>query len=223
MTEQEIHQKIEDDAAQAKEKTYGVIHEDVERSIAEGAQRRKRHKQLCARLLPVLAAVIIVAVCLSIVLPVVLSDGEEIVRFQSGDLTEQEVHYTIVEYNNQHGNKVLLPSWCEYADFGATFEFRLKSDPSKLICLSETVVDTDTGNSLAFSVILVKNVEMDKFDSYKDVKDTFAVQGKFTVLYTQGRNSLKAYFSYGDCKYYLEFIDTNDLDYVKETIESMFN
>ncbi len=223
MTEQEIHQKIEDDAAQAKEKLYSVIHEDVERSIAESAQRRKRRKQLCVRLLPVLAAVIIVAVCLSIVLPVVLSNGEEIVRFQSGDLTEQEAHYTVVEYNNQHGNKVLLPSWCESADFGATIEFRLKNDPSELVCLSETIVDIETGNAIVFSVILLKNVEMDKFDSYKNDVDVFTVHNDVGVRYNQVRNGIKANFAYGDFKYYLEFNDIDDLDYVKETIESMFN
>ena len=67
-----------------------------------------------------------------------------------------------------------------------------------------------------------RNIEIDSFDVYENATATLTLKNDVTINYQITMERTKVKFEYNGYKYYLNFVDTGDIDIVQETIESMF-
>ncbi len=218
MTEKDVHQLIEEQTPELKKLVYEHIREDAERSVTEGAKRRQRRKRLAVRLCSVAAAFVLVAVCLSVVLPIVLNN-DSVVRYSDADITYLSAEFTLKEYSQQHGSEILYLDW--YEDIHDAIKGCDSSDLNKIVHIQENLIDPQTGRVVAVNVIS-HNVIIDKFSSYDTGVFETTLSNNIVLSYRSKLNQTMVKFEYGNYKYYIEFKDTSDMDYIRETIESMF-
>lgn len=222
MTDREIHQLIEEEHAEQKARIYERIHEDAERIIIQKAQQRQRRKRLTIKYCSV-AVVLLVVLCLSVILPIVLNnDGNNILLYDDAQTVSLTSEYTVKEYGMQHKESILYVDWYDNADGCETIKYCNAEDESVLVYISERLVNGDNGKAVLLSVMQNKIV-VTTFDSYEEAKESYNLYNGTAVYYIVSFSGIKAHFEYNGYKYYLEFTNSTDLEFVKETIESMFN
>lgn len=219
MTDEEIYQQIEEHRQEA-DALYERIHEEVEASIVKHAQRKKRRKKLFTGILSI-AAVLVVT--LAIVLPIVLQpQEEEEIRYNEANvLVSGNLDYTLKEYSTINKLSLLYLDWYEYAEDLFTLRYYEEDKEGNTVYLSESFTNVNTGVNVEISV-MKRNIVVESLDNrFSDPQTTKT--GKTEITYTLSRNWSVAKFEYQGYKYYLQFNDGITLDFLLETIESMFN
>lgn len=221
MTEKEVHQLVEEKASQRKARLYEQIRKDAERSVVEGAKARQRRKRLYVRLCPAIAAVFVVAICLAVVLPIVLPNDESTInRYDSAETILAPADFTLKQFSiDQQDSQILYLDW--YGDFCETSKYTLLSDLQNIVCVQEQITNPESGVTVTISV-MKSNIEIESFDAYENITPTLTLKNGVTINYQITMERTKVKFEYNGYKYYLNFLDTSDIDIVQETIESMF-
>lgn len=220
MTEKEVHQLIEEKASQRKARIYEQIREETERSVIEGVKARQRRKHLYAKLCPAIAAVFVVAICLAVVLPIVLTNDESTIhRYDSAEISYMDADFTLKEYAEQTDLNILYFDW--YESFCQTFKYTALSDPQNVICVQEQITNPESGITVNISV-MKHNIEIESFDNFVNSTLSLTLQNHVVINYQANIDNTKVKFEYNGYKYYLNFVDTGDINIVQETIESMF-
>ena len=218
MTDKEIFQTIEEYSEEANA-LYERIHEQVEASIVKHAQAKKRRKKLLAGILSVAVALV---VTLGIVLPIVLQPQDEEVRYSDlNALLQDKLEYNLKEYNVINNMSLLYLDWYEDAEELVTERYYEAGKESETVYLQESFTDGNTGRQVQITV-MKQNIVLESLDERFEESETTTVDNTH-IIYTLYRDRGIAKFEYQGYKYYLELTYDIDLDFLVETIESMFN
>lgn len=219
MKEQEVHQLIENSATAQKARVFEQIREEAERSIVEGAKARRRRKYLTVRWLSI--AAVFVVVCISVVLPIILAnDSIEISRYDATSITVADMDITLKDYCQE--NKLDFMFLNRYEGGGTKTSKACEiGNIQNIVYLKEKTFDVETGYSVTLTV-MKKNVEVTEFKDYENSMSTFLLSNGTSVAFRIDLDTSKVNFIYNEYKYYLDFLDATDLNYVKSTVESMF-
>ena len=218
MTDKEIYQQIEE-YKEAESAHYKKIHEQVEASIVKHAQAKKRRKKLFVGVMSI-AAVLIVT--LAIVLPIVLQPQDDEVRYSDDSvLILDKLDYNLKEYNSRNNLSLLYLNWYEYAEDLATARYYEEGKEKETVYLYEKFIDGNTGYGVKLSV-MKRNIIVESLDAMFGELQV-AKCGDVEIAYTLKKTLCIAKFEYQGYKYYLEINDEITLDFLAETIESMFH
>ncbi|MCH5159482.1 MAG: hypothetical protein J1F66_01360 [Clostridiales bacterium] len=218
MTDEEIYQQIEEYREEANA-LYERTHEQVEASIVKHAQTKKRRKKLFAGML---SFAMVLVVTLAIVLPIVIQPQDQEIRYNDFSvLIPEELNYNLKEYYAINKQSLLYLDWYEYAEEMITLRYYEDGKESETVYLSESLIDGYRGYLVKLSVVkrnIVVEILDEKFEEY-ETTNIDDVQ----IIYMLDRKRSLAKFEYQGYKYYLEIEDEITLDFLLETIESMFN
>lgn len=218
MKDEEIYQQIEEYSEEASA-FYERSHEQVETSIVKHAQTKKRRKKFFTGILSV-ATVIIVT--LAVVLPIVIQPQEREIRYNNLDeLVQEALDCNLKEYCLTHNQKLLYLDWYEYAEDLETSRYYEEGKESETVYLYETFFDGNIGYSVEIS-IMKRNIVVESLDDRFEAYQTMNINN-CQITYTLNRDWSLAKFEYKGYKYYLKINDSIQLDFLVETIESMFN
>ena len=218
MTDEEIYQQIEEYREQATA-FYERSHEQVETSIVKHAQKKKRRKKF---LTGILSVATVIVVTLAIVLPLVIQPQERESRYNNlEELLDETLDCTLKEYYLTNNQVVLCLDWYEHADDLYTARCYEKGKQSKTVYLYESFVDGNTGYGVEITV-MKRNIVIEYLDDRFEAYQTTTINN-CQITYAMGRDFSLAKFEYKGYKYYLKIIDSTSLDFLVQTIESMFN
>lgn len=218
MTDKEIYQQIEEHSEEANA-LYERIHEQVEASIVKHAQTKKRRKKLWTSILSIAAVVV---VTLAIVLPIVLQPQDEIKRYADAQALSREVlDYNLKEYGAKNNQSLLYFNWYEDAENLLTARYYEEGKEKDTVFISETITDGNSGRTVQLSV-MKWNIIVESFDNrFEEIKTT--IVDNTQIIYILNKDSSFAKFEYQGYKYYLDFDEGVTLEFLVQTIESMFN
>lgn len=221
MTDEEIYQQIEEYREEAHE-LYESIHEQVETSIVKHAQAKKRRKKLFASILSIAAVFVIT---LAIVLPIVLKpidEPDEELRYSDADALSYEIlNYNLKEYYAVINQSLLYLDWYEYAEERLTERYYEIGKENDTVYLHESYIDGYTSCRIELSV-MKRNIVIESLDEVLEEFETINI-GRTQISYVLRKNRGMAKFEYQGYKYYLKIEDEITLEFLVETIESMFN
>ena len=218
MTDEELYQQIEEYREESRA-VYERIHEQVEASIVKHAQAKKRRKKLLTGIASVAAVVIVV---FAIVLPIILQPQEQEVRYSDVDtLLRETLSYNLKDYNAVNNKSLLYLDWYEDAEYLFTARYYEEGKENDTVYLYETITDGNTGYRIQLSVMR-RNIVIDSFDARFDSIQTTQIADT-EIIYVLHKKYGIAKFEYENYKYYLEISDEITLEFLVETIESMFN
>ena len=220
MTDKEIYQQIAE-YSEAADAIYERIHEQVETSIVRHAQAKKRRKKLFGTL-SVTVAVILVVV-LAIVLPIIIQPQDEEIRYSDFNvLLPDKLDCNLKEYYERNNLSLLYLDWYEYAEDLSTARYYEEGKESDTVYLYETFTDGYWGYLVKLTV-MKRNIVVEYLDEKFEDYETANINNDIQISYVIQRNLSYAKFEYQGYKYYLELNDGVELDFLVETIESMFN
>ena len=219
MTDKEIYQQIEE-YSEAANAQYAKIHEQVEASIVKHAQAKKRRKKLFSGILPI---AVVLVITLAIVLPIVLQpQDEEVIRYSDADsLLFDTLDNNLKEYYAKNNLSLLYLDWYEYAEELYTARYYEEGNESNTVYLYEEFVDGNTSYGVKLS-IMKRNIVVESLDARFGESPT-TMSGDIDITYTLKKNLGIAKFEYQGYKYYLQINGEITLDFLNETIKSMFN
>lgn len=221
MTDKEIYQLI-DEYKEDSDALYERIHEQVESSIVQHAQVKKKRKKIMSSVFSVATAFILI-VCLAIVLPIVLQqEGDDTIRYNGTNIQSEVVNYTLKDYIQNLGEPILYLDWYDTADVVSTTRYYDVDNVETTVYMQEYLFNE--GYSVELSVlknndkIVVETLEVEwdapKYTSTKD---------GVSITYQLFRDKCNTKFEYEGYTYYLNFLDSAELeDFIIPTIESMF-
>ena len=221
MTEKDI-QKISEQYKDEKAPLYEKIHERVETMIEQQAKKRKRLKTFY-RVFPVSLAMVLI-ICLAVILPIVLQPtGEQPsgeIRYSAAELDAKKLDYNLNVYAIRSNEHYLYIDLYDIAEDLATFRYFKIDDESATAFLQESFIHGETGYSIKLT-IMKKDTIVDKFEGFlKDTKELLI--SDVTIFYDITRQYANAQFDYQDYKYYLEFGDAIEVEFLEEIISNMF-
>ena len=218
MTDKEIYQQIEE-YSEAANAQYAKIHEQVEASIVKHAQAKKRRKKLFSGILPI---AVVLVITLAIVLPIVLQPQDEEIRYNNvNELLPDELDCNLKEYYSLNKLSLLYLDWYEYAEDLSTVRYYEKGNESNTVYLYEEFIDGNTSYGVKLS-IMKRNIVVESLDARFGESPT-TMSGDIDITYTLKKNLGIAKFEYQGYKYYLQINGEITLDFLNETIKSMFN
>ena len=219
MTDEEIYQQIEEHREEAQA-LYERIHEQVEASIVKHAQTKKRRKKLWTGILSIAAVFVIT---LAIVLPIVLQPQEEgEIRYSDASvLLFDELNYSLKEYYENNKLSLLYLDGYENAEIVYAASYYETGKESDTVYLYENITDGNTSINVEISV-MKRNIVVESLEERIYDPETKNID-KIQIVYTLNSTWALAKFEYQGYKYYLEFNDEITLDFLVETIKSMFN
>lgn len=220
MTDKEIHQLIEDSHSEDKALWHDQVRARVDEAVALQQRKRRRRTLFVRRYVP-LIAVVLVVVCLSVVLPLTLRTGDDVVRFSNQETVSQESDITLKEFALQNNLPLLCIDWYDNAYERITKIFYEKEHPSKLVYVCENVTDNYTGYTVIYSV-MQSNISVDTFDSYDVYTKEYVCSNGVKVKCTINLSEIFANFEYNGYKYYLDFRNCSDEEFFHQTLENMF-
>lgn len=226
MTDKEIYQLIED-YKEDSDALYERIHEQVESSIVQHAQAKKKRKKILSRVFSFATAFVLI-VTLAIVLPIVLHNdsGEEVIRYSDlGVLKSERLNCTLIEYYGEHYPSGTQMPLCldryEYAEDIFTWRYYEEGKQSETVYLYESFMDIDVGYFIQLSVMR-NNIIIDAFDEKLSVNESTQIDN-IQILYRLEKEHNIAKFEYKGYKYYLELDDEVEKDFLMSLISSMIN
>lgn len=221
MTDKEIYQLIEEHKADA-DALYEKIHVQVESSIVQHAQAKKKRKKLFNTYFPVAMAFVLI-ICLAVVLPITLqSPGEDVeIRYNDFDLlVAEKLDFNLEQYYISINNHALLYlDMYEYAEDVFTRRYYEEGHESQTVALQESFTD-DMGYKFQLTIIK-RNVAVDSIDNMVERYDTNE-EANNPYMYKINKTKTIAKFEFGDYKYYLEINDEVELDFLTDIIDNHF-
>lgn len=165
----------------------------------------------------------LVVVCLAIVLPIALHQGEEVpsIHYRNADeCVEMRIDYSIKEYGERNKVPYLYIDWYDLADDIQTKLYVSEDNPDDLIYLQEIIVNGETG-SVVVLYITDLYTRVDILDIFWDDCDTKVAVNGVNVYWNTRISSSIGYFEYGNYRYFIELTYPLSDDYILELIEEM--
>ena len=218
MTEKDIL-KISQEYKDEKEPLYEKIHERVEETIVQQARKRKR-LQTFYKAFPVSVALVLI-ICLAVILPIVLQpadDGE--IRYSDVELDSEKLDITLKEYASLRNEQFLYIDLYDMAEDLITRRYFKISDEGATAYLKESFTDGETGYHILLT-IMKNNVTVDRYENLMKDSQLLTIKD-VPILYEITRQTAVAQFEYDGYKYYLEFNDGIDEEYLTSIITNMF-
>ncbi|MCH5156525.1 MAG: hypothetical protein J1G02_01455 [Clostridiales bacterium] len=221
MTEKDI-QIISEQYKDDKAPFYEKIHQRVEEMYERKALRKKRLKTFY-KVFPVSLAVVLI-ISLAIILPTVLQPtGEEpdgIIRYSDAELDIERLDYTIKDYQIRNNENYLYIDVYDIAEELTTLRYFKIGNESTTAYLQESFIHGETGYSIKLT-IMKSNITVDEYENLVQSPQTMEVNN-VAVSYDISRLFANAQFEYLGYKYYLEFDDAIDIEFLTELITNMF-
>ena len=218
MTEQDLHQIIEEQAAEQKALMFQKYQQEAEQCVVDGARSRQKRKANVIRWSSCIAAFALIVICLSVVLPIMLNN-EHIERYYYSDLQLTPCVYNIKTYSENNDNKILYPNW--YDNETQTFWAYSHTNAEQVVFVQEKGIISDT-EIRATICVLKKNIQVDVFDDYDEPHSNLTLNNEVAVNYNILKNTIKLKFEYDGYKYYFDFTNTTNINDVTPLLESMF-
>ena len=224
MTEKDI-QIISEEYKDEKEPLYEKIHERVEEMIEHQAKKRKRLNTFY-KFFPVSLAMVLI-ISLAIILPIVLQPSEEeppintAIRYSDNELDSKIQDYTLKDYARINNLNYLYIDLYETAEDLLTRRYFKIGNESETAYLQETFTDGETGYIITLT-IMKNNINVENFEEALSSPKEIDINN-VSVTYSITMLDSKANFEYQDYKYYLEFDDEIDVEYLTAIISNMFN
>ena len=166
---------------------------------------------------------VLVAACFAIVLPIVLDKGEEVpsIHYRNAeDCLESQIEYSLKEYSERNNASYLYIDWYNIAEEIQTKLYFSMDNPDDLIYIQEMLVNGETG-SIVFLSITDKYTRLDILEAFEDVCITENVVEGIIVKSGSFGKVDKAYFEYGNYRYFIELSYPLSDDYILKLIEGM--
>ena len=222
MTEKDF-QIISEQYKDEKEPLRAKVHQRVEEMYEQKAKRKQR-LNIFYKVFPVSLAVVLI-ISLAITLPIVLQPtGEQPdseIRYSDLDLDIEELDVTLKEYATSNNEQYLYIDLYDIAEDLSTVRYFKADDDSVTAYLQESFVHGETGYSIKLS-IMKQNITVDKYDGEFENSQEMIVNN-VTIIYRISRTGASAQFAYNDYKYYLEFDDAIEIEFLTEIITNMFS
>lgn len=219
MTEQDLHQIIEEQAAEQKALMFQKYQQEAEQCVIEGARSRKKRKLNAIRWGSCVAVFALIVICLSVVLPITLNNDNIIYRYCYTDLHLKAYEYNLKTYSHNNGDKILIPDW--YNNKTLTYLVCSPTDEDNIVFLQEEILKSNS-EIKATIFIMKKNIQVDSFDTYENAPYNLELSNGVTAKYQISTNGITLKFEYDGYKYYFDFIDTTNINDVTPLLESMF-
>lgn len=215
--DKQVQKSFEDEQREHYAQLYERIRPQVEQGIADGYQKRQHRKKQLHTYLPI-AAVLVVVLCVSIILPITLQQGDNIVRYDNDSLNTELLDTTFKEYVVANKIKSLYPNWYDRVDLYQTIRYFDSNNTT--VFISEKVTDRD-GNSIEFSCTK-KNYFVETLENLWQNKTTeeYIQVNKINIQYISDFTKMYARFEVDGYKYYLQ-IDNGDMSVLQSTLEDL--
>lgn len=219
MTDEQIHQKIEEEQRERTSRLYEHIRPQVEQGVSDGYRVRNNRKKMLCRWLPV-AAVLLVVLCISVVLPIVLSDDDNIIRYDGAILGAETLEISLRDYAKANKAEVIInPEWYDKVERVETVRY-YETDNNNTVYLRETL---DAEGYLIILSCMKSNYVVESVVSNWN-HDSMIQSTKINnvnVEYFIGLNKMLARFDVNGYKYYLEFPENVDEEFLLTTLNDM--
>lgn len=218
MNDKDIHRLIQ---AQNKEEN-DALFERIQSNLGSSsqAQTQAKLKRKFNYKVLTLASAFVLILCLAVVLPIVLQSDDNQLRYSEDNIYSEVLDISLKEYVQNNEISALYIEW-DIVDECTTTRYYDKNNYAQTVYLSEFLVNGETGYSLSYCV-MQSNIHVDGFEYVYDAFYFKMVVHNITVDYIFG-TICRAKFEYKGYKYYFEFYDPVDEQFIRETIESMFN
>lgn len=216
MKDKDIHRLIQE---QNKEEN-DALFERIQSNLGFSSQAQAKPKHKFNYKIFTLATALVLVLCLAVVLPIVLQSDDGQLRYSATNMRSEELGYTLNEYIQNHGISVLYIDW-EIIDESVTERYYDINNYDQTVYLSEFLVNGETGYSLKY-IVMPLNISVDSVEFDESAYTDELIIRDVNVSYSLGLTAL-AKFEYQGYKYYFEFYDSVDEQFIRETIESMFN
>lgn len=217
MTDKQVHELIEAQRPERKQALYEALRAEL--NFPDVREEVKPRRKFNYKIFSVAMALAVV-LCLAVVLPLVLLNTEEEIRYNSDDLLWASSDLTVKEYALQNNLPLLYVDWYDGADECVTVKYYEKTDDEKIVYFTEQITNGETGASVFCSVVF-KGAVVEELDIEWDNSQSTAING-IDVAYFLNFSQSKAKFEYQGYKYYLTFSNIFDEQFVLDTIQSMF-
>lgn len=220
MKEKDIHNLIEQQEPEKKQAAFKRIQERLNIAEVSAVQTAKPKKSVKKRAFA-WSAVMAVALCLAIVLPITLTRTPDVKdRYcVAGDYETYPTEFNIEQYASNINQKILFVDWYDIAEECLTDLYVNVNNRNDMIYLQELLVNGETGEIVDL-YITDKRTKVDilsRWDSCTTVKQLEDTEVLLDVTF----QALFATFKYGDFVYYLEFINVENESRALEIIASM--
>lgn len=219
MAEQDLHQIIEEQAAEQKALMFQKYQQEAERCVIDCARSRKKRKLNAIRWGSCIAAFALIVICLSVVLPITLTDDNVVHRYYYTDLRLTSCNYDIKAYSHNNDNKILYPDW--YVNETQTSVAYSTTDADKIVYIQEETI-LSNGEIKATLCVMKKNIQVDIFDAYDEPHFSLTLNNGAAVNYNILDSNIKLKFEYDGYKYYFDFTNTTNINDITPLLESMF-
>lgn len=220
MKEKDIHNLIEQQEPGKKQAAFKRIQERLNIAEVPAVQTAKPKKSVKKRAFA-WSAVMAVALCLAIVLPITLTRTPDVkdIYCVAGDYEIVSTEFNVKQYASSISKKILFVDWYDIAEECLTDLFVNVNDHDDMIYLREKLVSGETGEIVDL-FITDNHTTVDVLSLWKNCNTDCNV-GAVNVKTFLMLNGYLATFKYGDFVYYLEFINVDSESRALEIIANM--
>lgn len=220
MKEKDIHNLIEQQEPEKKQAAFKRIQERLNIAEVPAAQTAKPKKSVKKRAFA-WSAVMAVALCLAIVLPITLTGTPDVKdRYcVAGDYETYPTEFNIEQYASNINKKILFVDWYDIAEECLTDLFVNVNDHDDMIYLREKLVSGETGEIVDL-FITDNHTTVDVLSLWQNCNTDCQING-INIKFFKMMDSHYATFKYGDFVYYLEITNVDSESRALEIIASM--
>lgn len=218
MREKDIHNLIEQEEAEAKQRIWERIKPQLDlepRPKQQPVVKKKTWKWAT------LAIALVCIVTLSIVLPLTLRDDGPKVRYcDVNEYIISDLGQTLREYTVEHEEKFMYVDWYDIAEERNSRYAYLVEDENDIVFFEEYFINGETGEELNFAVT-DSRTRVDRFDAYYDNCEELVVKNLTVNIKSFSRKDSYATFEYKGYIYYLQLSFGDGQERLVEIIEDM--
>ena len=219
MREKDVHNLIEQQDIEAKQRVYDNIMSQVSFPESTAKAKPRRTKWFA------LASVLVCLVVLAIVLPLTLQGGteDEGVRFCDPSMYEVlPMSQTLKQYSQTHGGDILYVDWYDITEDEVLTRYALNVDNlDDIIYLSEIIIN-DEGYEVTLYVADTQTV-VDLFADFQNNPNELNVGGIMVKWQSDGILSTRVTFTYKNYNYYLSINAVYDSEQISSLVAGMLN
>lgn len=170
-----------------------------------------------------LASILVLVVCLAITLPIVLKDGSELDRYcSSADCIEIELECTLKDYAEQTGRPLLYVHWYDVSEDTQTFLYTNINNANDMVYMQEMFMNSETGDIVCL-FLSDSHTRVDALDIYhNNCTNKFNVKN-VSINWCDATTESLAFFEYQGYRYYIEILEGNREDLIRDIVEGMLS
>lgn len=210
-----IEEQNPDEKQAVKKKLQSVL------GISEPSVKASSRKLSTARIISVAVACLCV-ICVAITLPIVLTNQPSNRFCTEDDYAKIMLDCTIKEYAEQTGRPLLYVDWYDLSEDTTTELYASVHDVNDMIFLHEIVANEELGQIVYLFVHDNRTTVEALFDWFYGCTLIFEFKG-VNIKYSSTTTETIAFFEYQGYKYYIEILEPNGEDLLKEVVENMLN